>query len=90
MSAMARRRKFELIKPRAIVALGATALYASLGSHLRPVLCGRISAPGSCLQRHVFLLLSTRAAITEPVSVRYSEGLGHGFLSLRTLDGSLR
>jgi isoprenylcysteine carboxyl methyltransferase (ICMT) family protein YpbQ len=35
------------------------------------------------------LLLSSRVLSGEPVTVRYTEGLVHGFLALRTLDGSL-
>jgi hypothetical protein len=35
------------------------------------------------------LLLSSRMLMGEPVTVRHTEGLVHGFLALRTLDGSL-
>jgi len=35
-----------------------------------------------------FVLLA-RLVVAEQVTVRYAEGLGHGFLSLRTLDGVL-
>jgi hypothetical protein len=35
------------------------------------------------------LLLSSRVLMGEPVTVRHNEGLVHGFLALRTLDGSL-
>jgi hypothetical protein len=35
------------------------------------------------------VLLSSHALLGEPVPVRYREGLVHGFLGLRTLDGSL-
>jgi len=34
-------------------------------------------------------LLRPAAMLAEPVAVRFAEGLVHGFLSLRTLDGSL-
>ena len=33
-------------------------------------------------------LLSAKPALAEPVTVRYKEGLLHGFLSVSTLDGN--
>ena len=35
------------------------------------------------------LLLLHPLARAEPVGVRYTEGIVHGFLSLRTMDGTL-
>ena len=35
------------------------------------------------------LLVAAQASIAEPVAVRHTEGLVHGFLTLRDLDGSL-
>src|SRR4029077_13317488 len=49
------------------------------------VLCMRIRL---FLQFAVVVLLST-AVLAEPLPVRFAEGIVHGFLSLRTVDGAL-
>ena len=46
--------------------------------------------PASLRARISFgILLSISGALAEPVSVRYTEGVVHGFLELQTLDGKL-
>src|SRR5262249_19590436 len=51
---------------------------------------GIVIADASSVTRWIVLIafLSTATATAEPVRVRFSEGLVHGFLTLRTTDGA--